>query len=387
VTRLPLLAAAVLLPLAAAAAQSSGSAQALAARAGLRLEELNREAERLAAEARTLLGDLRKLEVDRQIRAEEFRRADADAGAAAAELAALEAEIAGLEQEEVTEAPVLRARLVELYKLGQGRYVRLLLNTADAEHFGEAARMVSALARRDRQRIEAHQRRLSDLAARREAAAERSRRLAAHRAEAARAQAAAERAVRERDALIRDIDRRRDLTAQLAGELQLARQKLQLALRDNGNAAAGATPGAGGAADAALPLRPFRGAIDWPVSGPGVALRRRFQAPVAGTPSNGIEIRAPEGTPVHAIHGGGVAFADTFAGYGKLVILDHGGGTFSLYGYLLDLAVAKGDRLAAGQALGATGVGVGGEAGLYFELRIDGRPVDPLQWLKRAGAP
>jgi septal ring factor EnvC (AmiA/AmiB activator) len=351
--------------------------QALAARASERLQELNREAERLAAQARTLLGDLRKLELERQIRAEAFRNADAAAAAAAAEVSSLTAEIERLELEEVTEEPVLRARMVELYKLGQGRYVRLLLAASDAEHLDDATRMVAALAKRDRDRIEEHQRRRAELAERRQAADVRRRELEAHRAEAARARAAADRAVKERDALIRDIDRRRDLNAQLAGELQLAQQKLQTMLRGAGGA------NSAGAEAVNLPLRPFRGVIEWPVARPGVSLRRRFQANVGGAPLNGIEVSVAEGTRVNAVHGGIVAFADTFAGYGKLVILDHGDQMFSLYGYLLDLAVAKDARVAAGDAIGSSGLAVNGEAGLYFELRIDGRPVDPLQWLKR----
>ena len=77
------------------------------------------------------------------------------------------------------------------------------------------------------------------------------------------------------------------------------------------------------------------------------------------------------------------AFADIFAGFGNLVILDHGSQAFSLYGNLLDIVAKKGARIAHGQAVGAVGSSATGPAGLYFELRIDGQPVDPLQWLKK----
>jgi septal ring factor EnvC (AmiA/AmiB activator) len=99
--------------------------------------------------------------------------------------------------------------------------------------------------------------------------------------------------------------------------------------------------------------------------------------------SNGIEIAAAEGTPSLAIHGGTVAFAGAFAGCGNLVILDHGAQAFSLYGNLLDIAVARGARLERGQPVGSVGFSLTGPAGLYFELRVDGRAVDPLQWLKK----
>ncbi len=99
--------------------------------------------------------------------------------------------------------------------------------------------------------------------------------------------------------------------------------------------------------------------------------------------SNGIEIAAPEGADRPAVHDGVVAFADTFAGFGNLVILDHGSQTFSLYGDLLDITVKKGARVERGQPVGTVGPTPAGPPGLYFELRVDGQPVDPLQWLKK----
>ena len=91
--------------------------EALAARAAERLRALHAEADRLASEARTLLGDLRKLELERQIREEEFRRVDTEANAVAAEIAVLDQEVRTIEAQEAAERPLIQARLVELYKL------------------------------------------------------------------------------------------------------------------------------------------------------------------------------------------------------------------------------------------------------------------------------
>ncbi len=98
---------------------------------------------------------------------------------------------------------------------------------------------------------------------------------------------------------------------------------------------------------------------------------------------NGIEISLAEGQPVQAVHEGTVAFADQFTGYGDLVILDHGDGAYSLYGHLSSLAVRRGERVQARATLGASGRNPSGNPSLYFELRVDGKPVDPLQWLKK----
>ena len=349
--------------------------EALARRASERLASLQREADRLATEERTLLGDLRKLEVDRQLHAEQVKQADADVRAVQAEIDTTSDRIARLQQQDRAERPDLRARLVETYKLGEGRYLRLLLAASDLRSFGQATRAVAVMAKLDRDRIASHRQTLGELTSTRTMLEARRKKMEAARVEAARAQAAADRATQARNDLVRDIDTRRDLNAQLSGELLAAQQKLQVQLREM---AAG-----GAAADtASLPLRPFRGDLDWPATG---VVRRRFTttATSGGRPSNGIEIAADEGTPAQAVHDGVVAFADTFAGFGNLVILDHGSQTFSLYGNLLDLTVTKGARVDHGQVVGHVGPSPAGPAGLYFELRIDGHPVDPLQWLRK----
>jgi septal ring factor EnvC (AmiA/AmiB activator) len=349
--------------------------EALADRAAQRLKILHQEADQLASEARTLLGDLRKLELERQIKQAEFLKLDAEATAAAAELAALDDEVRRIEAQEARERPEIEARLAELYKLGGARYLRMMLSLSDIRQVGQATRMVAVLARRDQDRIAAYQKRREQLASSRSALEERGRRLAALRAEAGRARAAAERAVAERNALVQEIDARRDLNARLAGELQAASQSLQQRL-------AALSDGEKPAEPVGLPLRPFQGDLAWPVIG---TLRERFGRTAMGarTASNGIEISAVEGTPVKAVHDGSVAYADTFPGFGKLVILDHGGQNFSVYGNLLEISTTRGARLDRGEPLGAVGPSVVGTAGLHFELRIDGRPVDPLEWFGR----
>jgi septal ring factor EnvC (AmiA/AmiB activator) len=344
--------------------------EALARRATDRLQALQREADRMASDERTLLGDLRKLEIERQIRAEELKQAAADTVKVQAELDSTAARMDGLQKADRTQQPALRKRLVEIYKLGQARYLRMLLATPDLERLGQSTRTVAALTKLDRERVEAHARTVKELKATRQALEGRRGQLAALRTSAEKAQAAGQRAAFARSELVRDIDRRRDLNAQLAGELQVAQQKLQAMLRDMTN-------GVPVAETAALPLGPFRGDLMWPVDG---TLKRRFSP---SSVSNGIEIAAFGGADARAIHEGVVAFAGIFAGFGNLVILEHGSRAFSLYGDLLTIQVRKGARVERGQAVGSVGPTQSGSDGLYFELRVDGQPVDPVQWLKK----
>jgi septal ring factor EnvC (AmiA/AmiB activator) len=122
-------------------------------RASERLLALQREADALASEQRTLLVDLRRLEVERNLKAEQLRHIEADVQQVARDLGNAGNEIDALEAETAAARPALEARMVELYKLGGAGYTRLVLNVPDVKDFGRAFRMVAALATRNRVRF------------------------------------------------------------------------------------------------------------------------------------------------------------------------------------------------------------------------------------------
>jgi septal ring factor EnvC (AmiA/AmiB activator) len=139
----------------------------------------------------------------------------------------------------------------------------------------------------------------------------------------------------------------------------------------------------------AAPLRKLRGKLLYPVEKGAVEVRfGRSVDPRFGTVTlqRGIDIRCPEGTPVRAVAPGKVVHAGWFRGYGNLVILDHGGGYFSLMAHLATLARAKDDVVRAGDLVGTVG-DTGSLKGpyLYFELRDEQKPLDPGRWLQRPG--
>lgn len=364
----------------AAALQGQGpgktAAQAQVSRATERLKILQREADALTAQARTLIAELRKLELDRQIRAEEVARAQAEVELSAAELASAEAQAKRLEAAVKTLRPIVASRLVDLYKLGRPGYWRMLLSVDDLQSVGRTFRTVSAIVQQDRARVDRYTRTLAALADTKSTLAKRAEAAAGTRAEAQTARAALDRAVAAQSARMAEIDARRDLNAQLTGELQEAARRLQASV-------------GGLSADrpvlAMLPVAPFRGDLPWPASGVarsafGRSRTNRFSTAIQ---RNGILIGVAEGDRARAVHEGRVAFAGPFTGFGNLVIVEHGEGDFSLYGHLRSLAVARGDTVERQAVLGETGLTPAGVPGLYFELRIDGQAVDPLQWLKR----
>jgi septal ring factor EnvC (AmiA/AmiB activator) len=132
------------------------------------------------------------------------------------------------------------------------------------------------------------------------------------------------------------------------------------------------------------PAKPFaemRGTLPWPTQG---RVQVGFGSPrPGGLTAQGVVIAAPGGAPVHAVHAGRVAFADWLRGLGLLLILDHGDGFMSLYGHNRELLRAEGDWVGAGEPVATVGdSGGSAEAGLYFELRRQGAPLDPARWCR-----
>ncbi|MBA3467766.1 MAG: peptidoglycan DD-metalloendopeptidase family protein [Gemmatimonadaceae bacterium] len=129
------------------------------------------------------------------------------------------------------------------------------------------------------------------------------------------------------------------------------------------------------------------GKLDWPVDGSFLYRFGRFVNPNNTTTRwNGIGITAPVGTPVKSVSTGEVAYAGQMGTYGNTVILEHGGGDYSVYGSLEKMNVRKGMRVSKGQTLGTVGItdpALGSH--LHFEIRRGGPAVDPAEWL-RAGS-
>ncbi|MGB5519316.1 MAG: peptidoglycan DD-metalloendopeptidase family protein, partial [Gammaproteobacteria bacterium] len=133
-------------------------------------------------------------------------------------------------------------------------------------------------------------------------------------------------------------------------------------------------------------LRPFRqqkGKMPWPASGPFLATYGEPRNK-GGLKWNGVLISTKHGTPVRAVSHGRVAFADWLQGFGFIIIIDHGEGYMSLYGHNETLVKQAGDWVEAGEVIAASGDS-GGQPfpGVYFEIRLRGKPINPRRWCSR----
>jgi septal ring factor EnvC (AmiA/AmiB activator) len=134
------------------------------------------------------------------------------------------------------------------------------------------------------------------------------------------------------------------------------------------------------------PFKELKGLLPWPADGVISVPFGRVKNSDSPTFTRhlGIDIVAPTGTEIRAIHDAVVVYSDWFKGYGKLVIMDHGNGYSSVYAHCSEIMVRKGVAARAGQPIALVGE-TGSLKGpfLYFEIRENGAPVDPIDWLQR----
>ena len=126
------------------------------------------------------------------------------------------------------------------------------------------------------------------------------------------------------------------------------------------------------------------GSLSWPVTGTITSPFGWRQNPFGGGPDfhAGLDIAAPTGTTITAAASGTIIMAQWYGGYGNYILIDNGGGISTGYGHMSAIYVAKGQVVKRGQAIGAVG-STGASTGphLHFEVRRDGKPIDPTPWL------
>ena len=133
-------------------------------------------------------------------------------------------------------------------------------------------------------------------------------------------------------------------------------------------------------------LDAMRGRLEWPVKGQVIAgfgktKHREFATEVF---RNGLDIEAPMGAEIKAVEKGKVVFADRFSGYGKMLIIDHGERYYTVYAHLSEYLKKTGDTVERGEPVAAVGDSDSlAGAKLYFEMRKDGKSIDPTPWFRR----
>lgn len=357
------------------------------------LERIRRERSDLEARMRQIRSTVRNL-------SEERINLDRQADATARLVRTLDAQILSILDEEsdataqlvlaqdelaVKEA-ILQYRLREIYKRGGMYDLEAMLSASSFSDLLARYKYLHLVALRDRalvKRVEALSEQIgtqraslvrlrSDAEASRQDKAQEERRLRALEQQRGRSLVQVEAQQRQVQARLEQIQRDEARVSAMLAALNETRRREE------------ARPGAPPPAASTLRTGDF-GRLDWPVDGTILyQFGRKVNANNTTIAWNGIGIGAPRGTPVKALSAGTVQYAQKFGTYGLMVILNHGGSDFSLYGSLDTAYVQQGMRVVKGQVIGAVGMSDPDlQPHLHLEVRPGGKAVDPLDWLRR----
>jgi len=278
--------------------------------------------------------------------------------------------LAKAEDDLADRSQVLNKRMRDIYKNGQVNYLDVLFGANDFNDFVTRMDILKRVARQDVDLV-------NKVKAERELILAKKAELETDRSNIVDLKKAAE----EKKALIsaRKQEQQKTLDSAISerDQAESAYQELQENSRQIEQMIRRIQPGNAGSAGGS-------GALMWPASGPITSPFGWRTHPIFGTARyhSGIDIGADYGDTVVAADSGVVIFADWMGGYGKAVVIDHGGGVSTLYGHNSELLVSEGQRVSKGQAIsrvGATGYATGPH--LHFEVRENGSPVDPMSYL------
>jgi murein hydrolase activator len=305
-------------------------------------------------------------------------------GAAQQTLTHLQKQSQQLETDMQDQQAQLRALLYQQYLGGKQEYLKLMLNNHDPSQVARELQYYEYIARGRTQWLKTLRGNLTQLAQVTTEAKQKSGELATLQHEQST----------QKKKLEQDKQARQKMLLKVALQLKQQRQEIGRLQRDENRLAElveklSKMLAQGAQSNEALPDNRFDGK-------PFDALKGKLALPVKGTIRNkfgtprpdssvlwkGLFVRAAANQPVKAVAAGRVVFADWLRGFGNLLIVDHGKGYMSLYGNNETLFKQVGDVLRGGDTVAAVGNSGGNEdSGLYFELRYEGRALDPSKWL------
>ena len=358
-------------------------------------KQLKEEKERAAAaRARetSLLAELEEIEQRLAAKKAEAARLETRIKKAQSDVQLFRGEIGRLERQRAGQVAALAGRLRVMYRVhAQGGALPVILSGEDPVTRAVAVRHLASLAALDARLIQEYRvtsERLADRKGKEEA---QQLELASLHEEAKREQAEVDREVAKRRVILAKVRDERAYHERMVGELTEASHRLEAFIRElqaKQKRLARVPPPKGGIEPPGVGFGALKGRLPWPtegriVTGFGAQVHPRFGT---RTFRNGVDIEAAVGREVLAVHGGHVIYTGWFKGYGNLIIVDHGNEYYTLYAHIADIEAKEGEDVRQGQRIGTVG-DTGSLAGprLYFEVRYQGKPQDPEQWLRQGG--
>ncbi len=334
----------------------------------------------------SVLQALGKIESELGKRNRELRTANAKLSSIFHELAAKKAEADEIARALAERHAVLRQRVVALYRWQRSGSPMVILNgTESLASFMQRKHYLQAALAYDQelagQLREASQRQ----ALLQQELAQKIEQLDSQKQLLGAAKEAVRQEAEKKKIVLASLRREKETRARALREMEAAAQRLARMLDQMSRRVVGKPSETPAAPSTGTGLDAMRGRLDWPAKGRVSAPFGKFKHPefAADIVRKGIDIDAPLGDAIKAVERGRVVYANHFSGYGNMMILDHGERYFTIYGHLAEILKKNGDEVRRGEILGRVGDSDSWSgAKLYFEMRKDGRSVDPMAWLK-----
>lgn len=369
----------------AAADEAAGNKKELQ-RIKREMRDKKKEIKRADKQARSILTELDRIDRDIQAANAELAEQQIQLREAEAALQDIEKNNARISSDLVVLKRSYAGRVRALYKMSRSGYATAVLASGGLDDGLKRIKYLGIITERDRVLAREYGSALNALAIRQAEISEKKVAILGHKRTIEAEETEFRSRKRKKATLLASVREEKGLHEQALRELEESSVSLWAMIKKGEQERKAAKAISPSQPKAARDAGPVTGRLPWPAEGRlltrfGMQRHPQFKTMVF---RRGIEIAVREGEPVRAVSDGQVAYGDWYKGYGRLVIIEHGPGFYTLYGNLSRLDLNKGDRVIRGQVLGLAGeTGSLKGAKLYFEIRRNGEAQDPLAWLAK----
>lgn len=352
-----------------------------------KIESEKKNLSELRVKEGSVLQTLNKIQTDLEARRKELAGANAKLGSLTAELRAEETQAQRLGESIAGRRALWQKRAAALYRWQKGGgTLAVLSGEGSLGDFLRRRKYLAATIAFDRDLVAKLEEESQHSEILRESLARKQAELSEQKKTLSAAQAAVRREAEKKKILLAGLRREKTTRQRALREMEAAAQRLEKMMEEIARRALNKPKQPTPAPSTGAGLDALRGRLDWPVRGQVSAPFGKYKHPefAAEIFRNGIDIDAPVGEDIRAVEKGTVVYADRFSGYGKMVIVDHGERYYTIYGHLSEILKKTGDEVRRGEVLGRVGDSDSlAGSNLYFEIRKDGRSVDPLPWFRK----
>lgn len=366
------------------------------------LKEKQTEYQQITRREKNLLAELNTIDQQLQTYQQQLQKHQENLKQKTSELKTLEKNLAQLQNTSQHKKTLLAKRLRAIYKMGNLGYLTPLLAIASYDNMQQQVKYLQLISEQDRQLLADVEQDRQNILSQKKALEQQKQDIAQTQKQIQQEQAQIEAQKIQKDKLLQAIQKDKTQYTQMIAKLETTRAELEQLIKNiesrpttTSARAISSTPGK----EVTLPENPqsiieayarhFRSnksKLLWPVQGKILTTFGNINIPGTKTYTHykGVDIQAPKGTPFYAVFEGKVKYAAWFKGYGNLIILDHGGNYYTLYAHADVIMVKTGEQVKTRQLLGKVGDtdSIKGPH-LYFEVRANGKPEDPQQWLAK----